>query len=186
MLSGYGEPLLHNGIADIVRAFSFTTVDMNTNADLLTRDKIKELKDAGIAKIMISVYEEKNKPFFQKMSEGFEDIVVLRNRYEHIDKLFNNRAGAVKEGGVGGICFYPFYLVMVASNGDCFPCCHEWQKKLRIGNLYQHTFWEVWTSPLLKQVREKILEGKRDIFPCRICNVNGTYRGWQNFELYTK
>ena len=186
MLSGFGECLMHDKVVDIVKEFNFTYVDMNTNGDLLTRELIGKLKDAGINKIMISVYEKNRVEHFKKMIGGYESIAIIRKRYENFDRLFNNRAGAVYKSKGKGICYYPFYLMMVDSNGDVYPCCHEWQRRLKIGNLYQHTFWEVWTSSSLKLVRKKILEGKRDLFPCRICNVDGTYRGKNNFELYTK
>lgn len=186
MLSGFGECLLYKDIVDVVKEFNFTYVDMNTNGDLLTRELVGELKDAGITKIMISLYEKDRVEYFKEMTKGYEDVVTLRNRYENFDRLFNNRAGAVYRTTGKGICYYPFYLMGVDANGDVYPCCHEWQRRLKMGNLYQYTLWEVWTSNSLKRVRTKILEGKRDLFPCRICNVNGTYRGKNNFELYTK
>jgi len=186
MLSGFGECLLHENICDIIKEFSFTFVDMNTNGDLLTRDKVKQLIDAGINKIMISVYEQEKETKFKKMIKGYEDKVILRNRYENFDRLFNNRGGAVYKAKGNGVCYYPFYLLGVDANGDVYPCCHEWQRRLKMGNLYQHSLWEVWTSDSLKNVRRKILKGNRDLFPCRICNVDGTYRGKNNFDLYTK
>ena len=195
MLSGFGECLLYDGIYDVIRKFSFAHVDMNTNGDLLTRKKIEKLVDAGINKIMVSVYERENQEKFEKMREGFESKVTLRNRYENFDRLYNNRGGAVKGAkdlGTGsgvtgkGICYYPFYLAMVDSNGDVYPCCHEWQRRLKMGNLYQQSFWEIWTSSSFKKVRRSILTGNRPLFPCRICNVDGTYRGGNNYALHTK
>jgi len=186
MLSGLGECLLYEDICKVVKAFNFTFVDMNTNGDLLTREKIRDLVDAGINKIMISIYEKEKMGYFQEMIKGYEDHVILRNRYENFDRLFNNRGGAVYRASGKGICYYPFYLLMVDANGDVYPCCHEWQRKLKMGNLYQKSLWEIWTSPAIKSVRRKILQGNRALFPCRICNVDGTYRGGNNFELYTK
>lgn len=197
MLSGLGECILYGDeIYDVINAFSFTYVNMNTNGDLLDRNKLEDLIEAGIHKIMISVYEKESLPKFEEMSKGLEKWVTLRKRYkEDFDRLYNNRGGAVQlaaDGGYGagetgvGICYYPFYLVMVDTNGDCYPCCHEWTRKLKIGNLYQKTFWEIWTSESLKRVRRKILGEKRDLYPCRQCNVNGTLRGGNNYELYTK
>jgi len=195
MLSGFGECLLHPDICDVVKAFNFTYVDMNTNGDLLTRIKIQQLIDAGINQIMVSVYEKEGMQKFAEMSKGYEDHVILRNRYENFDRLFNNRGGSVKgahDKGTGsgvtgeGLCYYPFYLLGIDANGDVYPCCHEWQRRLKMGNLYQHTMWEIWNSPSIKKVRRKIIEGKRDIFPCKQCNVDGTYRGGNNFALRSK
>lgn len=186
MLSGFGECLLYKDICDVVKELNFTYVDMNTNGDLLTRRKIEELIDAGINKIMVSVYEKDKLDKFQEMSSGHEDHVILRNRFDNFDRLFNNRGGAVYKSDGKGICYYPFYLLMLDSNGDVYPCCHEWQRRLKMGNLYQHTLWEIWTSESIKKVRRKILEGNRDLFPCRICNVNGTYRGGNNFALHSQ
>ena len=195
MLSGFGECLLHPNICDVIRSFNFTYVDMNTNGDLLTRDKIKDIIDAGINKIMISVYEPEGMPKFKEMIKGYEDHCILRNRFENFDRLFNNRGGAVKEAedlGTGsgikgeGICYYPYYLAGIDSNGDVYPCCHEWTRRLKMGNLYQNTFWNIWTSKSFEKVRRVIAKGKRELYPCRECNVDGKYRGGQNFEFYSK
>lgn len=186
MLSGFGESLLHPDLYNIVKEFSFTYVDMNTNGDLLTREKIEKLIESGINKIMVSVYEKDKMQDFEEMSRGYENHVILRNRYENYDRLFNNRGGAVYKSDGKGICYYPFYLLMVDSNGDIYPCCHEWQRRLIMGNLYQMSLFEIWTSKEIKRVRKKILEGNRDVYPCRICNVNGTYRGGNNFALHSQ
>ena len=184
MLSGYGECLLHEDIVSVVRTFNFTKVDITTNGDRLTRELIQKIKDAGIYKIMVSVYEKEKMPYFQEMSKGFEDIVILRNRYEHFDRLFNNRAGTLYEEGISGVCYYPFYIMMIGSNGDVFPCCQEWQRRLKMGNLYQKNLWDIWTSEDFFRVRNELKRGKRTFFPCRICNVEGTMRGGNNFDLY--
>lgn len=187
MLSGYGESLLHPDILDIVRAFSFTAVTMNTNGDLLTRESLIKLKEAGLNQLLISVYIRDRENFFKEISKGYEDFVVLRQRYEDFHLLFSNRAGAVGDKEhLNKLCYYPFYLLMIDANGDVYPCCQDWQRRSKIGNLYQHTFWEIWTSSAINKVRRKILEGKRDLFPCRICGVNGTYRGKGNFDLMTE
>ena len=186
MVSGYGECLLHDNVVDFVREFNFTKVDITTNGDLLTREKIQELKDAGVYKILISVYEPDKMDNFRKLAKGYEDIIIIRNRFEHFDRLYNNRAGVLYTDKKGGVCFYPFYIMMIDSNGDIFPCCHEWQRRLKMGNLYQKSLWDIWTSKDYKIVRDDLAEGKRSLFPCRICNVDGTLRGEQNIEPHIK
>jgi len=186
MLGGYGEPLLHKDIIDIVKEFNFTFVGITTNGDLLTDSLLKDIINAGVHMVSISVYEERLLKRFFNFAKIYSNKIIVRNRYEEPQKLFNNRAGTLNENKRGGVCYYPFYMVNIDSNGDCFPCCHEWQRRLKIGNIYQHTIWEVWTSNRIKEIRRKILEGNRDLYPCRICNVDGTYKGGQAFELFTK
>lgn len=186
MFSGYGEPMLHKDLPEIVKEFSFTYVDMNTNGDLLTRGKLEALIDAGINHVLISVYDKEKEELFKEMVKGFEGKTTLRPRYGNMEGFFANRAGACYEKHIDKICYYPYYFAMVDSNGDVFPCCHEWHRKLKMGNLYQSKFWEIWTSGYYARVRKIINEGKRDIFPCRICDVDGTYRGGRNYELYNK
>jgi radical SAM protein with 4Fe4S-binding SPASM domain len=188
-LSGFGECLLHPRLVDIVKAFDFANVSMNTNGELLTRDKVHALYEAGLKKMFVSVYTKERIEPLKELTRGYENLVVIRPRYENWDKLFNNRAGAVAYYGeehTDGLCYYPFYMMMVDCNGDVFPCCHEWQRRLKLGNLYQHTIWETWISDAYKRVRTKILEGKRDLYPCRICNVNGKLRGRSNYDGYVK
>ena len=186
MISGYGESLLYPDVVDVVKTFNFTSVDITTNGDLLTRKMLADLKHAGINKILISVYEKEGMLRFHKLTAGFEDIVILRNRYEHFDRLYNNRAGALYQAPAIGTCYYPFYIMMVNANGDVFACCHEWQRRLKMGNLYQKSIWDIWTSEYYDKLRKDLLLKKRSYFPCRICNVDGTLRGEQNFKIYSE
>jgi MoaA/NifB/PqqE/SkfB family radical SAM enzyme len=57
MLGGYGEPLLHEHIVDVVKTFNFTYVDIVTNGDLLTETLLNDLTEAGVYRVMISQYE---------------------------------------------------------------------------------------------------------------------------------
>lgn len=184
-ICGYGECLIHENIVEIARVFNFTNTVVITNGDLLNETLISELKDAGIYKILISVYKKQEWEYFKQMVKGYADFVVLRNRYENFDMLFNNRGGTIEpKQHLDKLCYYPFYFMMIDANGDVYCCCHDWYRRSKLGNLYQHTFWEVWISPEFERTRRKILEGKRDLFPCRICNVDGTLRGKENFELF--
>lgn len=186
MLSGYGECLLYKDILDVIKTFNFTYVDITTNGDLLTRALLGKIVDAGIHKILISVYEPNQWDRLKKITEGYEDKVILRNRYENFDRLYNNRGGALYREHKEGVCFYPFYILMVGANGDVYACCHEWQRRLKMGNLYNKSLWDIWTHPDIKELRDCLKNGKRDKFPCNVCNVDGTLRGYQNFELYNK
>ena len=186
MISGYGECLLYDDVVSVIKEFNFTKVDVTTNGDLLTREKIQSFKDAGVHRILISVYEPEKMDSFRELIKGYEDIVIIRNRFEHFDRLYNNRGGALYEQKKEGTCYYPFYIMMIGSNGDVYPCCHEWQRRLKMGNLYQKSLWDIWTSEDYKRIRNELIKGNRSLFPCRICNVDGTLRGEQNIETHIK
>lgn len=177
MLGGYSEPLLYKNIVDVVRTFNFTYVDIVTNGDLLTDDLVDYLIDAGVHRIMISLYEPTKK--FDKYQ--YNEKIILRNRYDYTQ--WNNRAGTISAAISNTPCYYPSYMMMIDCNGDVFPCPQEWHRRLKVGNCsFTHLFY-IWRDMSL---RHKLGNGDRTIFPCRICNVNGTLRGAENFELFTK
>lgn len=81
-LSFYGEPLLHPKLVDAVKWIKEkepkATIIINTNAQLLTRNYAKELLDAGISLISISL-EGNNKCEYEKIRVGLKWDIIRKN-----------------------------------------------------------------------------------------------------------
>ena len=181
MLCGYGEPLLSRNVVDIVKKFSFTYVDIITNGDCLTEEKAEELINAGVNKILISRYDNQDH-YFDIQRQHPDKIIIRDRRVQVLGEC--NRGGTLNQAQLQSPCYYPFYMLMVDWNGDCFACCQDWQRHKKIGNLAFQSVSEVWNSQQVNKIRKMLKHEGRVEYPCKICNVNGTLRGEKNFEAY--
>ena len=54
-------------------------------------------------------------------------------------------------------CHYPWYFLMVDTDGDCRPCC--WAS-VSLGNLNSSSFGDVWNGPVAVRMRESFLANR--------------------------
>jgi radical SAM protein with 4Fe4S-binding SPASM domain len=198
MIAGYGEPLLNKDVIDMSKVFSeFCNVEVTTNGDPLNEKFIKELYEAGVSKLIISMYDgehqiaEYNELF--KKANIDTDKYILRDRWytkeDNYGVKLTNRAGVLNSNTVikkDSQCFYPFYSMMVDWNGDVFLCTQDWNRRIKSGNLMLSTVYEVWTSKMLKKYRTHLNDGKRDLPPCNTCDADGTLHGKEYVAIWEK
>lgn len=209
--SGFGEPLLHPQHLDLIRATREVLpdcwLDVVSNGDRVTAEKMKELFEAGLTTLLISMYDgpEQVEQFESMIAEARlpRESVILRERYLAPEQGYGinvtNRAGmvTVKELGVTVLaepmkhpCYYTHYRMMIDYTGEVLLCPHDWGKKLIVGDLNQRSILELWTGRILSSVRRRLGDGDRNFPPCDGCDVLGTrqggehYKAWQ--ELYLK
>lgn len=69
-------------------------------------------------------------------------------------------------------CPYPFYNLVVKSNGDVVPCCVAWEDSLVVGNVRDQTLLEIWRGDKLARVHRLHLEGRRsELAACAKCDT---------------
>jgi radical SAM protein with 4Fe4S-binding SPASM domain len=190
-LAGYGEPLLHRSIMKVIEILaSACQVEIYTNGDRLSADRIRALFHAGLTRLVVNLYDG---PHQVEMFRGmFGEAAISRRRYvlrerwypeaENFGMRLTNRAGTVKAGvqapvDVNSPCNYPHYYLMVDWNGDVFICPHDWNRRTKAGNLYVSSMVNVWTSTILTKYRRLLARGCRTEEPCRSCNATGTLAG---------
>ena len=195
---GFNEPLLKK---DIYRDIEFarktlpeSKIEIVTNGDVLDRDRLKELYNAGLTTILISVYDGKNEDDnFNEMCESLnlkKNQYVIRNRYlpEELDfgLTLSNRAGNLSNAEhrinesnkyLDKQCTYPSYMFFVDYNGDVLMCSHDWSKEKILGNLNKDSFLNIWISNNSEQVRKNLNSAKRCFKPCNKCDVVGDLVG---------
>lgn len=191
MLAGYGEPLLSKSAVDMVRAFSsVANTEVTTNGDPLTPVMIGNLIEAGIGKIIVSLYDGPHQidefTALFKEAGAPEDAFILRDRWYSVDDEFGvkltNRAGTVSAGHQPEVqidkpCYYPHYMMMIDWNGDAFLCTQDWNRRVKSGNVFLTSLLDVWTSSNLRKFRKMLGGGKRGDWPCKGCNAVGTIHG---------
>ena len=202
---GFNEPLLKKDIyRDIKAAKKYlpnARIEIVTNGDVLNRDRLKMLFDAGLTTLLVSVYDgKKEEDNFHKMCEDLKldkSSYIIRNRYMSEEQDFgltlSNRAGnleqaehVVKEtsSALKKQCTYPSYMFFVDYNGDVLMCSHDWGKKMILGNLNKDNFLEIWTSDRSYAARNKLNNANRCFAPCNKCDVVGDVTGKKHADAW--
>lgn len=201
VFAGYGEPLLNKNIDEMVNIMSKNfNVEITTNGDPLTEKRINRLIDAGISKIVVSLYDgphqiQKFKNLFYK-SNAKTDHFILRDRWYNEDEgyglMLTNRAGTLNlknknlPNNLEKKCFYAHYSMMIDWNGSVFLCTQDWQRKVSSGNINNEKIIDIWNSNILKKYRKQLSCGKRTENPCKSCNANGTLHGENSKKAWDK
>lgn len=69
-------------------------------------------------------------------------------------------------------CPYPFYNLVVKSNGDVVPCCVAWEQSLVVGNAKEQTLDEIWKGEKLAAIHRLHLAGRgTELAACAKCDT---------------
>jgi MoaA/NifB/PqqE/SkfB family radical SAM enzyme len=203
VLSGYGEPMLHKHLPDMVSRFAAAArVELVTDGDMLTTDKAAVLVEAGLSLVLVSLYDGPEQvAHFQRLFAAAgvpADRYVLRERWQGIGQDFGvkltNRAGVVEAGNQPAVpdclCYYPAYSMMVDWNGDVMLCAQDWNRRVKAGNLYCQALVKVWDSPTFRKYRVGLAlglaHGRKGLTPCAGCNAAGVLHGARHAEAWRR
>lgn len=196
VLCGYGEPMLHPHLAELVSLFAGIRVEIVTNGDFLTAKKIAALSEAGVNFFVVSMYDGQHQvdEFHRRFSDAGCTDYLLRDRWHDEADQFGlkltNRGGTVEVGPQAPVdpsrpCHYPAYEMLVDWNGDVLLCPQDWHRKVKFGSLATQSVLEVWTSPALHKRRLQLIDGRRCAAPCNGCNTDGTLHGFNHVPAWT-
>jgi len=200
VLSGYGEPMLHPKLLQVVEILGKEiNLEMVTNGDKLTVEIVRKLYKSGLNMMIVSMYDGPHQ--VDEFSKIFKDAGVADNMYMLRDRWYaieedygvklTNRAGVATEGNQAMIdlfrpCNYPFYSIMLDWNGDVMLCVQDWNKKIKMGNAMSDSLLNIWKSSGFKKYRNMLKKGKRILSPCSECNTNGTLHGSKHLKSWNK
>jgi radical SAM protein with 4Fe4S-binding SPASM domain len=76
-----------------------------------------------------------------------------------------------------GGCRRPWTTAYVTVNGNCLPCCMgpfatTDYDSLKMGNLFETSFAEIWNSPMYQKWRDAMVGGEQAPTPCTGCGVH--------------
>ena len=207
LFSGYCEPLMHPQLFELIsltkKYCSESKLEIVTNGDFLTTEKLDLFFESGLDNICVSLYDGPHQiAKFERMKQNAglnNKQFILRIRYlpkeKHFGITMSNRAGLLNMGEIGiaplrqpmrRSCYYPFYSFIIDCDGSVFLCPHDWIKKLKIGNLDEMSVFEVWNSDLMNGLRKRLIKRDRNFTPCKMCDVQGTLMGRKHFKLWKK
>ena len=191
-LCGYGEPLLHPDLGAVARILTVRGihVEVTTNGDPLTPETIRALQEAGLRKLVVSLYDGPHQyDHFERIrceADVPEDFLVLRGRWGTAEDDYGlmptNRGGSIDLGRRNPYgaapCYYPCYSMTIDWNGDVLVCMQDWHKIVRMGNVHDQSLQEIWTGRNYEQYRRRLLDGRRsELTPCRHCDAHGRRHG---------
>lgn len=190
---GFGEPLLHKKIESLISIIrdnvpKLKWLELNTNGDFLSREKIQKLADAGVDHLSVSMYDRDITDWLQKNSQGIDIKIVPRHNYkERFELTVTDRHNVTnKKGDIKNInrpCYWPFYQMFIDWNGNVLLCDNDWSKSQKFGNINQQTIKDIWLGEKFAKYRN-ILKSNRNISPCMKCNIIGTRYGQQSFDKF--
>jgi len=70
-------------------------------------------------------------------------------------------------------------------NGDVLLCVQDWNKRVKLGNVYAQSLLDVWRSKAMRKWRMRLIDGKRTVAPCNKCNADGTLHGYNHVAEWT-
>ena len=197
--SAFSEPFLYKHLEEVIKISKEqcpeSRIEVVTNGDFLTIDKLNAFFEAGLTRIDVSVYDgpDKVKPFEDlRVEAGLnKEQFHIRERWYAPEQHFgigalSNRAGAniMPEINVNKLntslkrkCFYPFYQLIVDFDGAVLLCNHDWDKRLILGNVKETSILNIWNSEKYKEVRENLANANRNHSPCNRCDANGMMMG---------
>lgn len=176
-------------------------VELTTNAYALTGKIARQLCIEGLDYLRVSVYDDDPRVMRNVLGlhsiRGFVDgskpyicaKVFDKDQAQHlrdigwedfvdeiaVEGLHTIGSDLVQFGGATGpqiACAYPFYNLVVKSNGDVVPCCVAWEKSLVVGNVKTQTLAEIWAGEPLARIHRLHIEGRRgELAACAQCDT---------------
>lgn len=179
------EPLLEKRlvyfIKEIRKMFPENLIYLSSNGTLLNDDKIKELFDAGLGRLVITFYSVEmcgldGRIIYEKLKKWeFDERVKFVKAYEKRPEIiFFNRAGNVKVGDEGLVmetCSKGTQQAFVNYLGDVILCCSDYRYEVVAGNVMKENLFDLYNCDLLKHYRRKLLQRDRsNLKLCSVCN----------------
>ena len=71
-----------------------------------------------------------------------------------------------------GFCHQLASYARIIPNGNVYPCCRGWGEHLKMGNIFEQSFEDIWNGPEYRKLRREFLTG--DLREgCRNCTLSG-------------
>jgi radical SAM protein with 4Fe4S-binding SPASM domain len=188
------EPI-HKNLTEFVSLIRATLPDLkwleiNTNSDFLTIDKVKDLYSAGCNQLTISMYDRDISEQIKTLISGININVTFKHLYaERMELNEVNRDNILTKINIVNkreTCYLPFYKMFIDYDGKVLVCNNDWGRQGVIGDINVHSLYEIWNSDEMLGYRKKLLAKDRDMNPCKFCNINGTLYGKDSFDYYEK
>ena len=191
----YSEPLLDPRNPSLARAARERGLQpyLHTNGDVLRRnDKLCELVQELYAFIVVGLYDyhtndelEATKEYWKgrlpRARLEFSPIGLAEARGAHSIGVPRARVPSDPRMTLPDLtfenapCHRPQIRMLIQHDGAMCLCCEDTTSAFELGNVYQHTLAELWSSPRHLEIMQDLAAGKRtDYALCRNCPMPPT------------
>jgi len=128
-------------------------------------DAVRELGK----RLKVDVFSVKTvNPSCGRLSSADHEIIPENPRL----RRYEYRDGSFERLRTNQACARIWHMSNILSNGDVVPCCFDYAAELKIGNVFERSFSEIWNSPDYRELRRRIYLEKESIHKCWECDIN--------------
>lgn len=194
------EPLidkrLPDWIAEVRRRFPDNFLFLSTNGDFVRRDKLMQLKGAGLDYLQVNCYDEndncggRNKKlaniikdldgidsYFKQRSWKGQDgrFAVILKRKPPIQRFWNRGGNSDKVKCLDerkiDVCFLPSTQIYINYLGQLILCCSDYYFQVVMGDTTKDHLWDIWQNEKYQKYREKLSIGRgHELKLCNKCD----------------
>jgi len=100
----------------------------------------------------------------------FEDGSELMPQHEKYNRYYKDKDGKYHiKGKMKNRCWRQWSSVIITASGDVLPCCFDKNGAYSFGNVFEHTFNEIWRGKKANEFRKAILNNRKNIDICKNC-----------------
>jgi len=186
------EPLADKRIYEIVaftkRHLPACCCTLLTNGDLLDDEVFARLREAGLDRLGVSVYDDATHDKINSLTCRPQLATVFDRRPARQPEFVNSRAGGI-DLIVGGLpepserlaafrahdCLRPSTMININSDGSVVLCCQDLHDEIVMGNVATQSLEEIWWSDKFVETRAHLASAGRGGLPlCEKCDWKGT------------
>jgi radical SAM protein with 4Fe4S-binding SPASM domain len=181
------EPLMDSRMMEIIkytrRECSEAFISLVTNGDLLTNAVYKDLRQAGLDALGISVYDNPAAAHAEEIEQDGR-LVVMDMRHVRVP-LLENRGGNIKRHArlfvasqqvhQGKSCARPFKMMTVNAKGQVVLCCADLYSDVVMGDVAKDRLEAIWNNGSFDAYRRQLSErGRAELSLCNNCSYEGS------------
>lgn len=174
----FNEPLTDSRLLDLLsythEQLPKSEIVLFTNGDLLTEEKVDELVDVGVSRVVLSLHDDpstvRHEARLNRLNERY-NIIELHDRREGLRDLpLSTRGGeiAYEETSPRTFC-RDIYKMIIRASGDVVLCCEDAKRQHVYGNVHETPVQEIWNDAKFKFDRAKIKRQQFDLPLCQGC-----------------
>lgn len=152
-----------------------------TNGDLLNETLYRDLKQAGLDAVGVSIYDDKTLRNIRKLADS---RMVLMDMRRTKAGMLDNRGGNIKQESEifdsyqkrfqNNSCERPSTMMVLNPSGQVVLCCADMYGDVLMGDVKEQRLEEIWNNERFTRYRATLAqEGRSNLPLCKDCSYSG-------------